>query len=119
MVKSIVTVICCSNFGSRCILKVVLAFTTVKSLHIIMQGRDDIDILRIMKDRIKTANIQCVAINCMQDQLRYHPRFADQALQRLADEWRVRVLTPQDIKSLVNHGFVSPVELPNTYVHSG
>ena len=47
----------------------------------------------------------------MQNQLRYHPRFADQALQRLADEWRVRVLTPQDIESLVNHGFVSPVSL--------
>ena len=87
-----------------------LAFTTVKLLHITMQG---------MMDRINTADIDCVTINGMQNQVRYHPRFADPMLQQLAEEWRVRVLTPQDIKSLVNHGFVSPVELPNTYVHSG
>jgi len=31
-VKSIVTVICFSNVGTRCILKVVRAFTTAKSL---------------------------------------------------------------------------------------
>ena len=34
-------------------------------------------------------------------------------LQGLAEEWRVRVLTPYDIASLVHDGFVSPMELPN------
>ena len=37
-------------------------------------------------------------------------------LQRLADQWRVRVLTPHNIEALVDHGFVSPVELPKTCI---
>ena len=79
-----------------------LAFTTIKLWHITMQGRDDIDIMSILTDRIITADIDCVTINGMQNQVRYHPRFADPMLQRLAEEWRVRVLTPYDIASLVD-----------------
>ena len=111
---SIVTVICCSIFGSRCIFKVVLAFTTAKSLHMILQGREDIEIMSIMTDRIKTANIECVALIGLRNQHLYQPRFADPMLQRLADQWRVRVLTPHDIELLAEHFFVGPVELPKT-----
>ena len=67
-----------------------------------MQGRDAIDIMNILTDRIITADIDCVTIKGLQNQVRYHPRFADPMLKRLANEWRVRVLTPYDIASLVD-----------------